>query len=58
MTTVPTPTPSPQDYDELAVAALVKQINDEYAVILRSERANLPRAMAIGEKLIDLRYAR
>jgi hypothetical protein len=53
-TTTPTPT-SPSDYDELAVTTLAKQINDEYALILRSERVNLPRAIAIGHKLVDLR---
>jgi hypothetical protein len=34
---------------------LVKAINDDYSVILNSERANLPRALAIAEKLNALR---
>jgi hypothetical protein len=55
MTTVPTPTPSPQDYDALAIDARVKQINEEYAIIRAGERRNLPKAISIGEKLIDLR---
>jgi hypothetical protein len=41
--------------DECTVSELVKKINDEYAVLLASERANLPRAMSIGDKLINLR---
>jgi len=40
---------------QLSADALAKQINDEYSVILVSEKANLPRALAIGEKLIALR---
>jgi|SRR6516165_2835344 hypothetical protein len=36
---------------DLATDALAKLINDEYAVILNAERANLPKAQAIGEKL-------
>ena len=43
------------DYAGLSADDLAKQINDEYAVILSSEKANLPRALAIGEKLMHLR---
>ena len=43
------------EYANLSAADLAKQINDEYAVILNSEKANLPRALAIGEKLMHLR---
>jgi hypothetical protein len=39
----------------LSTDALVQAINDEYAVILASERSNLPKALAIGEKLVALR---
>jgi hypothetical protein len=39
----------------LSSADLEKQINDDYAVILGSERANLPRALAIAPKLHVLR---
>lgn len=53
--TEPSTPSSPQDYDALAITALVKQINDEYAIIRASERRNLPKAIAIGEKLLDLR---
>jgi hypothetical protein len=42
-------------YADLSADDLAKQINDEYAVILSSEKANLPRALAIGEKLMHLR---
>jgi len=34
---------------------LVKAINDEYSQILASERNNLQKALAIGEKLVALR---
>jgi hypothetical protein len=40
---------------DLSTTELVKAINDDYAVILGSERANLPRALVIAEKLNALR---
>src|SRR6516164_1684403 len=40
---------------DLSSDDLAKQINDEYAVILNSERANLPKALVIAEKLNALR---
>jgi hypothetical protein len=40
---------------DLSSDYLAKLINDEYEVVLVSERANLPRAKAIGEKLEVLR---
>jgi len=43
------------DYAQLTIPALAKLINDEYAVILQSEKANLPRALAVGEKLNAIR---
>jgi hypothetical protein len=43
------------EYADLTATDIAKQINDEYAVILNSERANLQRALAIGEKLMHLR---
>jgi len=43
------------DAVHLATDVIVKTINDEYAVILGSERANLPRALKIAEKLDALR---
>lgn len=50
------PTPAPQmEAVHLATPELVKAINDEYAIILGSERANLPRALVIAEKLNALR---
>jgi len=48
------PEPKPAQVMEpvhLATPELVKAINDYYSVILNSERANLPRALAIAEKL-------
>lgn len=42
-------------YSNLSSADLAKQINDDYSVILGSERANLPRALAIAPKLHALR---
>jgi hypothetical protein len=39
----------------LATPELVKAINDDYAAILRNERANLPKALAIAERLNALR---
>src|SRR6516225_10423513 len=39
----------------LSTDALVKAINDEYTAILANERTNLPKALAVGEKLIALR---
>jgi hypothetical protein len=39
----------------LSTDALVKAINDEYGLILVSERNKLPKALAIGEKLVALR---
>src|SRR5262245_25757989 len=42
-------------YLDLSAAELAKQINDEYALILASERINYPRALSIGEKLVALR---
>jgi len=43
------------DYGALSAADLAKQINDDYSMILNNERANLPRALAIAEKLNALR---
>jgi hypothetical protein len=43
------------DYADLTTKDIAKQINDEYSVILANEKANLPRALAIGEKLMWLR---
>ena len=43
------------NYYDLSVAELAKLINDQYAVILGNERANYPRALSIGEKLVALR---
>jgi hypothetical protein len=43
------------NYAQLGVSALAKLINDEYAAILQSEKANLPRAIAIGAKLKAIR---
>jgi hypothetical protein len=43
------------DYGELSAAELAKLINDEYSLVLASERSNLQRARAIGEKLEALR---
>jgi len=43
------------EYAQLTADAIAKQINDEYSLILANERANLPRALAIAEKLIALR---
>jgi hypothetical protein len=43
------------DYGELSVSDLAKLINEEYALVLASERNNLQRALAIGEKLMWLR---
>jgi hypothetical protein len=42
-------------YGKLSEDDLAKQINDDYSVILGSERANLPRALAIAPKLSALR---
>ena len=42
-------------YGDLSSADLAKQINDDYSVILSSERANLPRALAMAPKLSVLR---
>jgi len=43
------------DYAQLSDPDIIKMINDEYAVILQSERANLQRAIAIGEKVFVIR---
>jgi hypothetical protein len=43
------------DVIHLSTDALVKAINDEYGVILASERSNLQKALAIGQKLKALR---
>jgi len=43
------------DYGALSAADLAKQINDDYSMILNNERANLPRALALAEKLNALR---
>jgi hypothetical protein len=43
------------DFGDLSTTDLAKRINDEYAVILESERTNLQKALAIGEKLKALR---
>jgi hypothetical protein len=45
----------PPDYGALSAADLAKLINDEYGLILSSERTNLNRAKAIGQKLTWLR---
>src|SRR5215470_8437660 len=46
-----------KDYGELPVSELVTKINTEYAALIDAERrtANLPRAIGIGEMLIDLK---
>ena len=44
-----------QDVIHLSTDALVQAINDEYAVILASERTNLAKALAIGQKLVALK---
>jgi len=49
------PKPTVTNYHDLSVAELAKLINDEYEVILGSERTNYPRALSIGEKLAHLR---
>jgi hypothetical protein len=41
----------PGDYGEMSAAELAKIINTDYGMILSSERINLPRAKAVGEKL-------
>jgi type IV secretory pathway VirB10-like protein len=43
------------DYTHLSTTDLAKAINDEYSVILGNERANLQKALAVGEKLKALR---
>ncbi len=43
------------DVIQLSDEALVQAINDEYSAILVSERNNLDRALAIGEKLVALK---
>jgi hypothetical protein len=43
------------DMIDLPTDAIVKAINDDYSVILQSERANLPKALALAEKLNVLR---
>jgi hypothetical protein len=43
------------DYAELSLRDLTKLINDEYSLVLASERNNLQRALTIGEKLMALR---
>jgi hypothetical protein len=43
------------DYGDLSTTALAKLITDEYSLILASERTNLQKALAIGEKLVALR---
>jgi hypothetical protein len=43
------------DVIHLSTDALVKAINDEYAIVLASERTNLQRALVIGQKLKTLR---
>jgi len=43
------------DYGELSVPDLAKLINDEYSLVLASERNNLQRALTIGEKPVALR---
>jgi hypothetical protein len=48
-------TASVPDFGDLSTNELAKQINDEYSVILDSERSNLQRALAIGAKLKALR---
>jgi hypothetical protein len=43
------------DVIHLSTDALIKAINDEYAIVLASERSNLQRALTIGQKLKTLR---
>jgi hypothetical protein len=43
------------DYDDLSTTELGKLITDEYAAILATERTNLQKALAVGEKLVALR---
>jgi len=43
------------DYGELSVPDLAKLINNEYGMVLASQRNNPQRALAIGEKLVALR---
>src|SRR5262245_64323315 len=43
------------DVIHLSTDELVKAIKDEYGVILASESNKLPKAIAIGEKLVALR---
>jgi hypothetical protein len=43
------------DYGDLSTTALIRLINDEYAVILADERTHLQKALSLGEKLIALR---
>jgi hypothetical protein len=42
------------EYREMSATDLARRINASYEEILSSERTNLPRAMAIGEKLVWL----
>jgi DUF3102 family protein len=55
ITTDPAAQAERMDYGELSAAELAKLINDEYGLVLASERSNLQRARAIGEKLEALR---
>src|SRR5262249_15285813 len=43
------------NYHDLSATELAKLINDEYDVILSTERTNYPKAISIGEKLAHLR---
>jgi hypothetical protein len=54
-TTTAGPVTDSVDYGELSAAELAKLINDEYGLVLASERNNLNRAKTIGEKLDALR---
>src|SRR5262245_37633349 len=42
------------DVIHLSTDALVQSISDEYAVIFESERNTLPKALALGGKLVEL----
>src|SRR6516165_12377389 len=46
-----TPAPTPQDFNDLSTADLIKQINDEYAQVLAGERNTFAKAIEIGARL-------
>jgi hypothetical protein len=51
----PTKQQEPPTPGDLSTPELVKAINEEYSLVLAAERNNLPKALAIGEKLTALR---